>query len=252
MAGISKNAEKIINMAVSAGAAVVIFGAWAKILHKPFADTMLTVGLLTEAGIFLIYAGWSLFGYGLGNHGDSHTTATSNNSNTLQSMDDMLKEADITPTSLKKLGEGFQKLGATVNQMAEIGDMVKATGDYTNKTQEATKALTAMKDAYGNAAASMSAFNNASESTKQFHEQVQVLSKNLNTLNGIYELELQESNNHLKALNKYYGDLAQASSIMHTSIEDAKKAQEQVSILAKNLYALNQIYGNMLTAMHGK
>jgi hypothetical protein len=41
---------------VSIGAAVVIFGAWAKILHKSYADFMLTVGLLTEAAIFIIYA----------------------------------------------------------------------------------------------------------------------------------------------------------------------------------------------------
>lgn len=47
--------EKIINTAYSFGAAVVVFGAWAKIEHKVFADTALTVGLLVETTIFLIY-----------------------------------------------------------------------------------------------------------------------------------------------------------------------------------------------------
>ena len=47
--------EKIINTAYSFGAAVVVFGAWAKIEHKVFADTALTVGLLVETSIFLIY-----------------------------------------------------------------------------------------------------------------------------------------------------------------------------------------------------
>ena len=56
MAGTSRSTDRIVNTLVCAGAAVVIFGAWAKILHKPFADTMLTVGLLTEAAIFLLYA----------------------------------------------------------------------------------------------------------------------------------------------------------------------------------------------------
>ena len=41
----------------------------------------------------------------------------------------------------------------------------------------------------------------AAEGTKQFHEQVQVLTKNLSSLNTIYELELQDTNNHLKAMN---------------------------------------------------
>jgi gliding motility-associated protein GldL len=56
MAGTSKSTEKLVNVIVCVGAAVVIFGAWAKILHKPFADWMLTIGLLTEAAIFLVYA----------------------------------------------------------------------------------------------------------------------------------------------------------------------------------------------------
>ena len=49
MAGTNKQTDKIVNIVVCVGAAVVIFGAWAKILHKPYADFMLTVGLLTEA-----------------------------------------------------------------------------------------------------------------------------------------------------------------------------------------------------------
>lgn len=56
MAGVSKSTDKLVNIVVCVGAAIVIFGAWAKLLHKPYADTMLTVGLLTEAAIFLIYA----------------------------------------------------------------------------------------------------------------------------------------------------------------------------------------------------
>lgn len=252
MAGISKRAEKTVNVIVSAGAAVVIFGAWAKILHKPFADTMLTAGLLTEAAIFLVYAVWSIFGYGLGNHGDSSTIVNVTKTTLLQPLDKMLQEADITPTNLKKLSDGFQKLSITVDKMAEISDIVKTTSDYTAKTKEASHALDAMKNAYINTANSLNTFNEAAVGTKQLHEQVQVLTKNLGTLNGIYELELQESNNHLKALNNYYSNLANAASIMHSSVEDARKAQEQISILAKNLTALNQVYGNMLTAMHAK
>jgi hypothetical protein len=47
--------DKIINTAFSLGAAIVIFGAWAKIEHKEYGSTALTAGLLTETGIFCIY-----------------------------------------------------------------------------------------------------------------------------------------------------------------------------------------------------
>lgn len=47
--------EKIINTAYSFGAAVVVFGAWAKLEHKEYGSIALTVGLLTETAIFFIY-----------------------------------------------------------------------------------------------------------------------------------------------------------------------------------------------------
>jgi hypothetical protein len=47
--------EKIINTVYSFAAAVVIFGAWAKLEHKDYGSIALTAGLLTEVGIFFIY-----------------------------------------------------------------------------------------------------------------------------------------------------------------------------------------------------
>ncbi|HUB61538.1 MAG TPA: hypothetical protein VL978_12580 [Puia sp.] len=47
--------DKIINTAYSFAAAVVVFGAWAKLEHKEFGSTALTVGMLVESGIFFIY-----------------------------------------------------------------------------------------------------------------------------------------------------------------------------------------------------
>ncbi len=247
--GVSPATNRLVNIVVCVGAAVVIFGAWAKILHKSFADIMLTVGLLTEAVIFLIYAILPPPDQGAPSHAP---VDTDKGNPALKSMEKMLVEADITPTNLSKLSAGFQKLGTTVTSMTDLGDVVKATGDYTQKTKAASVALESVTNAYTHAASSMSSFNEASESSKQFHSQVQVLTKNLSSLNTIYELELQESNNHLKALNQFYGKLAETSSAMAGSVEDAKKAKEQINLLASNLGNLNKVYGNMLTAMQGR
>jgi gliding motility-associated protein GldL len=210
---------------------------------------MLTIGLLTEAAIFLVYA--------ILPPPDSGSSAApvvvENDKNpALKSMEKMLNDADITPANLSKLSAGFQKLGTTVGGMSEIGDAVKATGEYTQKTKAASVALDSVKEAYTSAAGAMSTFSSASESTRQFHDQVQVLTKNLSSLNTVYELELQESNNHLKALNSFYGKLAETSTVMQGSVDDAKRAQEQLSTLGKNLGSLNQVYGNMLSAMQGR
>lgn len=243
--------SKIVDIFVSVAAAVVIWGALQKLLHTEWADFFLKVGLGTEAIVFLLYGILYLIYPTVEDHPAGAVPVVKElvGNPALKAMDKMLQEADITPANLSKLSAGFQKLGTTVENMGEISDVVAATGDYTQKTREAANAMGAVKDAYINAANSAVAFNDASEGAKLFHSQVQVLTKNLSSLNTIYELELQESNNHLKALNSFYGKLAEASEVMVTTADDANRAKSEIVSLATNLNKLNQIYGNMITAM---
>jgi gliding motility-associated protein GldL len=255
MAGVSKSTERMVNVVVCVGAAIVIFGAWQKITHQALADFFLTAGLITEAVIFVVYAFLPPPGSEMHAIAEALPKLASGHSSgnpALDKMDKMLQEADITPASLGKLSEGFKKLGSSVNNVADVSDVVKSTSEYSAKTKEATQALDSMKNAYQGATTTIGHFNAAADSTKHFHEQVQVLSKNLGSLNAIYELELQDTNNHLKAMNSFYGNLVQASQTMQGSVDDAKKAHEQIAKLAGNLSNLNTVYGNMLSAMQGR
>ncbi len=248
--------SKVVDIFVSIAAAVVIIGALFKLQHWEGADLMLIVGLGTEAIVFTVYGLLYLYFPAVSDPSMDEVLVGEKKKEkgnpALNTMEKMLAEADITPANLAKLSAGFQKLGNTVENLGEIGNTVQATNDFTAKTREAATALASVKDAYTNAATSMAAFNNASDSTKQFHEQVQVMTKNLSSLNTIYEMELQESNNHLKSLNQFYGKLNQAASVMASTAEDASKAKEQIAALAGNLSRLNQVYGNMLSAMQGR
>ena len=47
--------DKILNTAYSFAAAIVVFGAWAKLEQKEFGGIALTIGLLVESGIFVVY-----------------------------------------------------------------------------------------------------------------------------------------------------------------------------------------------------
>ena len=243
---------KFMDIMVSIAAAVVIYGALQKILHTAIADFMLKVGLTTEAVVFLAYGILFIIYPAMDDH-EVHLPggAKEEKVDPLKAMEKMMQDADITPANLGKLGTSFQKFGSTVDKMGEIGDVVKSTGDFSAKTKEATSALGAVAVAINQSTGTFNAFNAASETTKQFHGQVQVLTKNLSSLNTIYELELQESNNHLKTMNQFYGKLAQASAAMNSTAEDAIKAKDQIVVLASNLTKLNAVYGNMLSAMQG-
>lgn len=244
---------KVMDIIVSVAAAAVIFGALQKILHSPIADLWLKIGLYTEAAVFLLYGVLFIYYPAMDDHEVHLPAGVEEKGNpALKSMEKMLAEADITPANLGKLSSGFQKLGSTVDKMGEIGEVVKSTGDFSAKTKEATAALSAVAVSVNQAAGTFNSFNAASETTKQFHGQIQVLTKNLSSLNTIYELELQESNNHLKTMNQFYGKLAQASAAMNNTAEDAVKAKDQIAALAVNLTKLNSVYGNMLSAMQGR
>ncbi len=241
----------VIDVLVSAGAAVIIFAAWAKLTHQSYADKMLTIGMWTETAIFFIYAviEWVKPKH---HEEDDDIAEVAVAGNPLLSMDKMMQDAEINPSNLKKLGESFNKLQGTVAGISDVSDVVKSTADFGNKAKEATVAMGSMSSAFTASANSMASFNNASEAAKGFHEQVQGLTKNLGSLNTIYELELKEANNHLKSLNNFYGKLNEASATMMSSVDDANKAKEQIGSLANNLGKLNAVYGNMLNAMQGR
>ncbi|WP_326460268.1 gliding motility protein GldL [Chitinophaga sp.] len=242
------NKAKWLNFFVCIAASVVIIGALFKLQHWRGADIALIMGLSVEALIFFVYA---FVPDSSASHAPEVAVAYGGHP-AVSGLDKMLQEADITPANLQRLSENFQKLGTTVDKMRDISDVVAATGDYTQKTREAASAIGSVAMAYTTAASAVSSFNSASESTRQFHEQMQGMTKNLASLNAIYELELQDTNNHLKAMNNFYRNLLNTSQAMSASVDDAKRTQEQITLLAKNLSNLNTIYGNMLSAMHGR
>lgn len=271
----TKKARGILNVVFSIGAAIVIFGALAKIEHWGGAwGSALTVGMLMETFVFLVMAllpaeetyYWERFYPNITISPEEEKAKTGKyttinlavppaggaSNPALANMDKMMQEADITPVNLKRLSDNFQKLGVTVENMNDISDVVSATGNYAQKTRETTQALDKMKAAYVEAAESIAAINQSATSTKEFHANLQQMTKNLGALNSIYELELQDTNNHLKAMNKFYNNLSAASETMAGTIEDSRKTKEQVAQLAKNLSDLNAVYGNMLSAMQRK
>jgi gliding motility-associated protein GldL len=89
----------------------------------------------------------------------------------------------------------------------------------------------------------------ATSNTREYHEQVQNITKNLGALNAVYEMELQDANNHLKSMNRFYGSLTVAMQNLTDASKDTEQFKNEVNGLTKNLHSLNTVYGNMLNAM---
>ncbi len=270
----TKSGKYLKNFIVGIGASIVLIGALAKLQHWPIANFMLPIGMFTEAFIFALLGilpppkdyYWERYYPNLDEnpHVEAYRKgvkfqvpaaplgAGGGSLGATASLDKMLEEAQINPTNLRRLNDNFNRFSDTVEQMKDITEVTAATGAYTTAARETATALGEMKTTFQGATQTMNVFNAASEDAAKFHGQVSVLTQNLGQLNQIYEVELQDANNHLKAMNRFYSTLLNASDSMAASAEDAQAAREQIGALAKNLTNLNSIYGNMLAAMQGR
>ncbi len=247
------------------GAAIVIIGAMFKILHLPGAALMLGIGLTTEAIIFLLSAfepaheeiDWSKVYPELAEEFEDETAprkkqiSSASGGSTSQQLDKVLEEGKIGPDLIKSLGDGMKSMADSAKQMSNLSNAAVATNDYANNVKQASKSLLEMNKSYDSTVKAMSEMSNASVDAKSYHSQVQAVTKNLTALNQVYEMELQDSQNHVKAMNKFYKNLSTALDSMTEASKDTAQFQTEVKNLTTNLSQLNKVYGNMLSAMKG-
>jgi len=247
------------------GAAVVIVGALFKIQHYPGAGVMLMIGLGTEAIIFFLSAfepphaepDWAKVYPELADDYSGPVNkpavrdASGKGDNVAQKLDHMLESAKIGPELIESLGKGMNSLATNVKQMSGLSNAAVSTEEYSKNVSSASKALLDMNKSYAQTASAMSEMANASTDAKQYHTQVQNITKNLGALNSVYELELQDANSHLKAMNKFYANVAGVMESMEKAGKGSEKFSQELQKLTGNLTSLNNVYGSMLTAMRG-
>ncbi|WP_028668065.1 type IX secretion system motor protein PorL/GldL [Runella zeae] len=258
--------SKIVPTAYALGAAVVIIGAWAKITHIEGGGEILTVGLLTEAFIFVLYAiqsflypasdeyAWEkVYPELLDDAAPAPVARKEERKGTglTANMDKLMAEANITPEVFNNLGKGFKSLTETVSKIGDLTDATVATNEYAKSVKGASGAINEMNKSYGVAINAMSSMADATKDAQQYREQFQNITKNMGALNAVYELELQDTTKHLKAMNAFYGNLTTAMENMADATKESQQFKAEMSKLTTNITSLNNIYGNMLTAMRG-
>ncbi len=256
---------KIMPVVYGLGAAVVIIGALFKIQHWPFANALLIVGLGTEALIFALSSflpihkdpDWARVypqlseDYDAYYLEDNYSGEDATAGSTVKQLDDMFQTAGIDQDAINRLSKGFSSLSESVVKLADVGDAAAASNDYASNLKQASGSLTEMSKSYAATAAAMSGMSSAATDAAEYHTQVQTITKNLGSLNAVYEMELQDANNHLKAMNKFYSNLSSAMDSMAEASKDTEQFKNELHKLTSNLTSLNNVYGNMLTAMKG-
>lgn len=251
--------KKVMAKVYGLGAAVVIVGALFKILHWKGADVMLMVGLLTEAFLFTISAfeplhketDWTLVYPELAGLEPKEKKAKGNNSGTVsQQLDKMLEEAKVGPELIQSLGNGLKSLNENVTNLKDLSSAAVATDEYTKNVQTAAASVSGISSSYAKAVDAIGGLVTASEGSKEYGVQIDRMTKNLSSLNAVYELEISESNNHLKSINEFVGNLSKVVTNLADTQSETENFRKEMGKLSSNLTALNNVYGNMLTAMN--
>tara|TARA_B110000977_G_scaffold84000_1_gene112254 strand:+ start:110 stop:739 length:630 start_codon:yes stop_codon:yes gene_type:complete len=193
----SKRGKNFMAKLYGIGAAVVILGALFKIQHWTFADEMLIVGLGTEAIIFFFSAfekphaehDWSLVYPELAGMNDEQSP--------VRELDNMLEKAKVDGDLIKSLGEGLQKVNQAANGIGSVVDIADSTKEYSVQVSAAAKKLENINSLYEaqitssaeqtEATRRMAANMTSSlDNAEQMKVELEMLSTNLNALNGVY------------------------------------------------------------------
>jgi len=241
------------------GASLVIIGALFKIQHWPMSGVFLVIGLGTEAIIFF-FSGfeppheevdWSLVYPELsGMQDDDEKKKARAKDPIAMALDKILEDGKIGTDLIMSLGNGMRNLSENTSKLTDLTDASVATNEYVTNVRQASNSINDMSKSYGRAAEAAEKIALSSEDIKVYNDQVSAVGKNLAALNAVYELQLQDSNEHLKQTSKFYEGINELMSNLNSSLDDTKKYKDEVAMLAKNLSALNTVYGNMLSAMN--
>ena len=205
----SKSTKKLFNMAYGIGAAIVILGALFKIQHISIGPVtgglMLTIGMAVEALVFAISA--------------------------FEPIEDDLDWTKVYP----ELGDADSE-GAGVNGM-----LSQKLDNLLQEAQVDTQLMTNLGNSiksFHTAAEGLSVASESISSTAKYNEQVELAATQMESLNGLYQVQMENSNKQ--------------SELNNAMVENSERLKEQMESLASNLSSLNGVYGGMLSAMSSK
>lgn len=288
----SYQGKRVVGMVYSIGASVVIIGALFKIMHFPGAGAVLMVGMITEAMLFMIgcldkphpeFHWHEVFPQLLG-HGTEPELLKEMQARPRPTLmgggageGGAAKSANVPALSEKEMSalkDGIAGLAKTATQLSELGKVATATTQLSEKLDAAGQAAEqfvvagktisekseALSATYGQVNEDM---KKVAAGTKDYENKVAAVAKQLNSLNAVYELQVNAVQAQVEAYKaqteKVNGATEQINGLTSTvkkmtdASAEALKAQEAYEAATKKLASqvadLNKVYGNMLNAL---
>jgi gliding motility-associated protein GldL len=140
--------------------------------------------------------------------------------------------------SVNSLANSYKQTAALIDQKGkDIADRFAASSANLTATYEAMSGEVKQEHA------------NISQSQKQFNQQLETLARNLAELNASYTEQVKGSKDHLADTSSVYKGLHEMVANLQASVVETEKYKNEIVKLSESLSELNNVYGNMLSAM---
>lgn len=271
--------KKFMGYVYGFGAAVAILGALFKILHLPGASVMLICGLGVEAIIFALSSfepphetpQWdNVFPELIGLEGpltkmsEGASSGRKGGNAGGDSLSALVANGAIDQSTVSKLAEGVKKLANTTSELSDLSGASVATESYLKNVKTAADQLnkfsaaqSSVTEAGNKFAATMeqegdkfaSSFSKLNTAFATQAEQSSKLGSNISAVTEAYGKQLDGLKNQLESSKSMTSGLSSISQEIAASVEGVKEYRQQLASLSKTVGELNNIYGNMLSAI---
>ena len=265
----SKGYKTFMGYVYGFGASIVMIGAYFKLTHIPGADLMLGVGLGVEALIFFLSAfepqhleyQWDNVFVELEEDWDGETRTKFGTTNAGGGtsanvdgamIDKMFDKMNVNPDTLNKIGRGLDKLAENAQGIAEVSNAMAATNGYAKAMEQATKTISDFASNYTKTNEQLTASLSKLDFSALDANTIKKVATSMQSLNSIYELQLQSAEQTSDATKKLTATMTQYMDNLSVSANNANELNKQLTQLSNRLTALNNVYGGMLSAMNIK
>jgi len=253
--------RNLMHKVQSWGASVVLVGALFKITHWPGATVMLTIGLLTEALIFFL-AGveppheeldWTLvypeLKLGEKDEEDLLTTGKKKKKvegekttsvTAISKLDEMIEKAGKDGL-FEKLNQGLSKLSDNILKMNDITDTSVASKEFTDNLKNASATVNNLAETYKKSEKEIN--TSATELANSLKNSSQTISYSFDGLSDSINKTQETVKKNTGELDNAYKKLVSSMNVDFSKLgEGNKEYNEKISLLNKNLTAINAIF----------
>ena len=204
--------KRAIHFAYSFGAALVILGAMFKLLHFPFGNEMLFIGMITEVFVFILSA--------------FDTPVRDYPWETVFPVLDSKNPADRPHFDTEMLGKKSSETSLRDNPLTAVESTRQPLAD---QQPHFTKAM--------------------ADQTEIYNQRMEQLNNTLAGLNTLYEVQLKNMSGQIETIEQINSKLQQLRKSYGEKLPAGAQIGDETERLASQLRELNETYARMLQAM---